>query len=811
MVTITDREIYKASTGIDKALASITRNNRGEVAFRILSVVRNLNDHVADKIWKEMRPTQPMDINKVASKFNGVRPYQFIARFDHFLRASVSHFSPSEEGAERLLIKYYRYLLQLKKVMFDRYSIIILENIDYFLEDLDEQTRDYYAKVATQIERISTNPTSKNLDNYYVDKIKPFYINHEVYYEVSLEPATEKPNKFNRVTAFTKCDITTNYCVALGFADASIDVFNVRFPIKIITEWHVSIRPCEINNFARILKISSSIQRSFNEYKFLMDYLKAQQVSLVDILDFDVSDYSILKQQIISSTRNQRSIIFEALDKCYSISANNNSGKNVIRYLLHRMNNQLIKDQWPNDSKTYAGLYLSSKCLPFDQHPFSFDPKGHITNLYDLFECIPTAKREPELLARLIEKNTSQNSVLFTPIEELEQYGSPEEIEKCVIQYNSSIYDGFRPSSELGIYRNHVYKRGYESKIVETLHRLKGLSTDRSDLIDCFTDENIEELKLLPEKRRLDDPRKAKILQSIFRGSRVHLVYGAAGTGKTTLVNHIAQLTCDKRKVFLAKTNPAVENLRRKVVDSAEDDEFTTIDRFTKNYRYQLKTFDLIVVDECSTVKNDEILKILDMLGDGSLVLVGDTYQIESIGFGNWFSVCKNVMPICSYHELTTPHRSSDENLKKLWTEVRNMNDDNIVLEQMVRNDYSHPIDQDIFEKNLKTKLSFALIIAVYMGLIILTDFYNSIIRITPLTSEYCVIKLETPFFLMILVDLSCCIITLKEKSLPFKTIWSMSILPLRWTLYWILGRSSSARDWTSFAMITKRHRLVLQ
>ena len=109
MSNLTDREIMKASEGIDRALASATRENRGEVAFRILAVVRNLNDHIADKIWKEVRPDQNMGLQKVASKFGNVPPYQFIARFDKFLRVSVSHFTPSEEGAERLMIKYYRW------------------------------------------------------------------------------------------------------------------------------------------------------------------------------------------------------------------------------------------------------------------------------------------------------------------------------------------------------------------------------------------------------------------------------------------------------------------------------------------------------------------------------------------------------------------------------------------------------------------------------------------------------------------------------------------------------------------------------
>ena len=132
MLSLTDKEIMKASDSIDKALASATRENRGEIALRIVMVARNLNDHIADKIWKDIRPNEPRDINKVARFFNNIPQYKFISRFNTFLQASVSHFTPSEEGAERLMIKYYRYLLKLKKVMYDRYGVTILKNIDKF-------------------------------------------------------------------------------------------------------------------------------------------------------------------------------------------------------------------------------------------------------------------------------------------------------------------------------------------------------------------------------------------------------------------------------------------------------------------------------------------------------------------------------------------------------------------------------------------------------------------------------------------------------------------------------------------------------
>lgn len=697
MNSLTDKEINRASDSIDKALSTITRSNRGEVAFRILSVVRNLNDHIADKIWKDVRPDQKMDINKVASKFCSVRPYQFIARFDHFLRASVSHFTPSEEGAERLMIKYYRYLLQLKKAVYDRYGMIILRNIDMFLEDLDEQTKDYYWKVATEIEKRLHILPQQNFDNYSL-KIKPFFVNHEIYYEVALEPANEKPNKFNRITAFTKSDISTNYCVALSFSDATINVFNTDFLIKIITEWHVSIRPCELNNFAELLNVKCSVSRGLTEYKMVMSYLKQNGATLVDIIDYEQREYENIKNWVVASTQKSHSYIFDMLDICREISTNKRDGANIIRYLLHRMNNRVIRDQHAHgEEKKYAGLNISSKCMPFDRHPFSFNPRGHISNLYDLFECIDTSGRQGELLARYIEKNTNQNGILFTPIDQLAIFGTPQDIEKMIEKYNCSLYSGFRPASELGIFKDHVYSKGCEITTVEIINKLKGLADEVPAISSLFSEKMVSQLKILPLGQRLDDAVKEEILKTLFSQSAVHLVYGAAGTGKTTLVNHISKLMEGKEKLYLAKTNPAVENLRRKVSCCDKTDEFITIDKFVRNSWYENANYDLVVVDECSTVKNEDILKVVNRAMGAALILVGDTYQIEAIGFGNWFSIVRNVLPNRCYHELTTPHRSPDEYLQKLWAEVRNMDDDNTVLEKMVRSDYSHPIDSEIF------------------------------------------------------------------------------------------------------------------
>ena len=186
---------------------------------------------------------------------------------------------------------------------------------------------------------------------------------------------------------------------------------------------------------------------------------------------------------------------------------------------------------------------------------------------------------------------------------------------------------------------------------------------------------------------------KKKALREIFEFSSVSMIYGPAGTGKSTFINHVSHFFSNVEKLFLANTHPAIDNLKHKVTAAKCD--FTTIRKFLTNTSIKTK-YDILVIDECSAVSNDDMIHILNKAEFSFLLLVGDMYQIESIRFGNWFSAVRSFLPRTSIYELTTPYRTSNSLLLKLWERVRSM--DEGILELITKEGYSAKLDTSVFE-----------------------------------------------------------------------------------------------------------------
>lgn len=687
-----DFEINNIDNLIFQSIEQMTDYNRGFLSEHILKSLRDLIEYTAIKILSNSKGYElelNYDNTEEAVKYiKNIGQYKFLTKFHRFVQNSVGHRTPTNDNAERLMLKYYEYLLRLKKFYKDNFQMEILKNINKFPLNTDKSYYEYYGEIANKINNIAVIREKKFISGrYYIQKIKPFFIKNRIYYEVTLSPAVDNLSKFDRITMYTKCElINTNYSIKVSVVKEKVKIFGALMDIQIITTWELSIRPCEISNFYKIFGEKITFSANYKEYRKIMSFLTRTNYDLLDLVDLSENQYEKIKNYFNDICKTN--YIMTLVDKCKYIINNNKTGINTIRYLLYKCNNAIIKKQYMNEpNKKMSELFLKWGCIPFEEMPFVTSLIGHNPRSYDLFECIDCSNRKDELLARYVEINTQQNGCLYTEKSELECFGN---IDELVNNYNSRLYLPKHKNRKIIIDKQNVYIKEYEEDTINIINRLKTLSNDGirgySNSVSFWLDTGTY---------YIDDQEKKEVLKKLFADSKVALIYGAAGTGKTTLINHISNYFNNDKKIYLANTHPAVENLKRKV--SAQNCEFYTVKKILSN-NYIDKNCDILIIDECSTVSNEDMLKMLDNIGFELLVLVGDIYQIESITFGNWFGIAKVLMDDKTKFELTMPYRSKNEKLKILWNKVRNLDDE--IVEWMSINRYSQRLDESILVSN---------------------------------------------------------------------------------------------------------------
>ncbi len=662
-------------------------DQRALLSQNILSQLRNLVEGVAVRLHTgsldaefEYTAIEPgLDFVKRLAKFN------FLGKFHKLIQISASHYTLDGDASERLMLKYYEYLHRIRSLLQDNCGVSVLANLEAFPVDLDPSLLEYHEKIAARIEAVrSTRPDGGPKHRYYIHKTRPFFVGGRIYYEVTFYRAVNKVSKFDRIIAFTDIDITDKYAALLTLRQDSIEVLDQQtMPITIIREWEVSIRPCEFDNFARLLGIELKVQTNGPEYRYLMHRLTAGSGSLLDLLDLPDDKYATVRAEGTASAANPQ--IFPVLDEVRRIVRIGAAGCNILRYLMLRMHNQILKWQYYWDSCDYlSGMNLKYACIPFDTMPFCTSLPEHNPRYWDLIESLDVSERGHELLARRVKNHVEYHGILYTPVDDLEEFG---DINRLISTYNKKLYYT-HTERRLVHDKGYVFICGYENETVSIVEKLQEYASSR---IDGYTQAVEHWLNETP--RGIDDPAKTDALKQLFSQSRVALIYGAAGTGKSTMLNHIAHYFNDKNKLFLAHTNPAIDNLKRKV--TAMNSNFRTI-RSQIGSKTSGQEYDLLVIDECSTVSNADFIKVLKKTSFKLLVLVGDVYQIESIQFGNWFGIIRSFIPGTSVFELATPFRTKNSSLLNFWEKVRAIEDD--LAEIMARNKYSTVLDKTLFK-----------------------------------------------------------------------------------------------------------------
>ena len=340
-----DEAIRDTNNVICKNISVFDASERGLLSQNILSQLRNFVEYIVQKVYSKGVDTDPNDYQDKKAAWEYVKTQgqlRFLSKFHALLQKSVSHYTFDEGGSERLMLKYYEHLLKIKVFLKHTYNMEVLENIDQFPLNLDTNLTEYYQKIAARISSPSKYATKNPYnDRAYIQKIKPFFINYKIYYEVTFTVANDKASKFDRVIAFTNLELSDNYAVKLSIHNDYINVLGKIMPIQVIDSWEVSIRPCEINRFADIFGTHTEIGTNNVEFRNLMQLLTHNRYSLVDLLTSSDSYYSWAKVQCSKGAKVTH--VFNLLDRARELIKANASGSNVIRYLLHKMNNMIFR------------------------------------------------------------------------------------------------------------------------------------------------------------------------------------------------------------------------------------------------------------------------------------------------------------------------------------------------------------------------------------------------------------------------------------------------------------------------------------
>lgn len=681
-----DEAILVDSKAICNFISNLSTNpdKRGLLSQAILANLRNLVEDVAKKIYfygKDISPYYEKSIKSSIDYIKTKSEFRFIYEFHDLLQKSVSHYTPSENAAERLMLKYYEYLLRIKHFLQKTYKLDVLQNLSAFPLNTDMLLSEYYRKIVEKI----NNPTIGNRASkecYYVHRVKPFFVAECVYYEVTFSIARDGVSKFDRLIAFTECNVLPNYSVELSTHREFVEIFGKNVPIFIIDDWQVHIRACEIKNFSRIFGENIFIQNNYREYANIMKFLTSMRMPLSELVNLPDNMYSEMREQL--SERIENVNFTRILDKCHKMVITERAGSNIISYLLYSMRNSVIKRQSADEPcEKLSNLYVGYGCIPFEKMPYCSSLIKHNPSVFALLRCVKAQSREHELFARYIRNNTEIHGEIFTPLKDISTFNNVQELIK---EYNFHLYYK-HASRKLKYFNKSVYLQEYVDDAVFIIKNLQKLSTSGLPNYTNYVDFQISQKSYI-----IDSDEKKAILREIFANSRVALIYGAAGTGKSTMMNYIAQLFSRQKKIFLASTHAAVENIRRKIYIQGSD--FSTISKFLSEKNDNV-VYDLLFVDECSTVSNADMHQILEKAKFRVLILVGDVSQIESIYFGNWFKFAQKFVPEAVF-TLKNQYRTQDNNLLIFWQRLRNM--DNSILEIMVKENYSVRLDKTIFD-----------------------------------------------------------------------------------------------------------------
>lgn len=187
-------QIRTSNDAICRHIESLDFFGRGAVSQDILKKLRDFVEHIMFKVYANS-VTVSYDYKNIEAAIKFVKTkgqLRFLWKFHAYLQIVASHYTLDPENSERVMLKYYEYLLKIKQFLQANYGFDVLDNIDKFPINLDKNLQEYYVKIAEKLtgRDYRFDLITSTEGRYYIYKSKPFFVNQHIYYEVTFIPAT---------------------------------------------------------------------------------------------------------------------------------------------------------------------------------------------------------------------------------------------------------------------------------------------------------------------------------------------------------------------------------------------------------------------------------------------------------------------------------------------------------------------------------------------------------------------------------------------------------------------------------------------
>lgn len=580
----------------------------------------------------------------------------------------------------------------IKNILETKFSINVLD----WLLDIEQKNKvieyeDSDSQIADAIDRVAQTYDGTNDINgavYYVESQRQFISKGRPYYVVNLKKAINDASKSNTVYSIAK--LPSNYALEVSLKSENIELLGNKTPIFVISSYKVAIRPCEIKNLIYAIngiKVTG-ISKKSNFYITLMNYIQKNGCTLFDILSSNENSFNDFVSSFDSISANDCHEFIEAMKKARSIIIADEfeSGSNLLKYFTNNLVNSVLRDQL--SSKQMNGLFFLPGSYRFDRNPYSFSLYRHNIKVNELYQVFPKDEFEEDIIVRKLTDKMVEKETLFIDLLKYE----PSTEEKIML-YNQYLNNNYDKTGEMGIIDNYVYRIDFVDTMKNILSMLSSKANNSSNgYYNDLLNKRINGLNL-------DSDLKEKILNNSFNNSKLSMILGEAGSGKTELLcNYYTNIFKDKKILFLSNTHTCKNNMERRVKEKcglSDDFVFKTIKSVSSKRNMLIRDFDVVIIDECKSISNKDIEIVLNRVKCDYLIMAGDVGQIDAIDLGNWFDVATKMINEKCVFELYENHRTNEKSLKTVWNKVRNHDED--TLKYLLENNYIEKINKDIF------------------------------------------------------------------------------------------------------------------